>query len=53
MAVNALSYLAVIAALVMLRPLRPGTRGRRAGGSWRCPPAAHRRDDDLADDRRA
>ncbi len=26
-AVNALSYLAVIAALVMLRPLRPGVRG--------------------------
>jgi len=31
-AVNALSYLAVIAALVMLRPLRPGVRGRRAAG---------------------
>ena len=27
-AVNALSYLAVIAALVMLRPLRPNARGR-------------------------
>jgi len=31
-AVNALSYLAVIAALVMLRPLRPSTRRRAAGG---------------------
>ena len=31
-AVNALSYLAVIAALVMLRPLRPSTRQRAAGG---------------------
>jgi predicted MFS family arabinose efflux permease len=31
-AVNALSYLAVIAALVMLRPLRPGTRRRASGG---------------------
>ena len=31
-AVNALSYLAVIAALVMLRPLRPGPRRRAAGG---------------------
>jgi predicted MFS family arabinose efflux permease len=31
-AVNALSYLAVIAALVMLRPLRPGARRRAAGG---------------------
>jgi predicted MFS family arabinose efflux permease len=31
-AVNALSYLAVIAALVMLRPLRPGARHRAAGG---------------------
>jgi MFS family permease len=34
-AVNALSYLAVIAALVMLRPLRPGVRGRRATGGVR------------------
>ena len=34
-AVNALSYLAVIAALVMLRPLRPGARGRRATGGVR------------------
>ena len=34
-AVNALSYLAVIAALVMLRPLRPGARGRRAAGGVR------------------
>jgi nitrate/nitrite transporter NarK len=34
-AVNALSYLAVIAALVMLRPLRPGTRARRAAGGVR------------------
>jgi predicted MFS family arabinose efflux permease len=33
--VNALSYLAVIAALVMLRPLRPGARGRRATGGVR------------------
>ncbi len=31
-AVNALSYLAVIAALVMLRPLRSGARRRGAGG---------------------
>ena len=31
-AVNALSYLAVIAALVVLRPLRPGARRRAAGG---------------------
>jgi predicted MFS family arabinose efflux permease len=31
-AVNALSYLAVIAALVMLRPLQPGARRRRASG---------------------
>jgi len=31
-AVNALSYLAVIAALVILRPLRPGTRRHVAGG---------------------
>jgi predicted MFS family arabinose efflux permease len=31
-AVNALSYLAVIAALVMLRPLRQGAHGRAAGG---------------------
>src|SRR5208282_6553484 len=31
-AVNAVSYVAVIAALVMLRPLRPGVRGRRAAG---------------------
>jgi predicted MFS family arabinose efflux permease len=31
-AVNALSYLAVIAALVMLRPLRPGARRQAAGG---------------------
>ncbi len=29
-AVNAVSYVAVIAALVMLRPLRPDVRGRRA-----------------------
>ena len=29
-AVNAVSYVAVIDALVMLRPLRPGVRGRRA-----------------------
>jgi predicted MFS family arabinose efflux permease len=34
-AVNALSYLAVIAALVLLHPLRPGTRGRRAAGGVR------------------
>ena len=34
-AVNALSYLAVIAALVMLRPLRSGVRGRRATGGVR------------------
>jgi MFS family permease len=31
-AVNALSYLAVIAVLVRLRPLRPATRRRAAGG---------------------
>ena len=31
-AVNALSYLAVIAALVILRPLRPTTRRRATGG---------------------
>ncbi len=31
-AVNALSYLAVIAALVMLRPLRPAVRRRATGG---------------------
>jgi MFS family permease len=31
-AVNALSYLAVIAALVMLHPLRPGVRRRATGG---------------------
>jgi predicted MFS family arabinose efflux permease len=31
-AVNALSYLAVIAALVLLRPLRPGRRRRGASG---------------------
>jgi predicted MFS family arabinose efflux permease len=31
-AINALSYLAVIAALVILRPLRPGTRGHSTGG---------------------
>jgi MFS family permease len=31
-AVNALSYLAVIAALVMLRPLRTAARGRATGG---------------------
>jgi Transmembrane secretion effector len=30
--VTAVSYVAVIAALVMLRPLRPGVRGRRAAG---------------------
>jgi hypothetical protein len=30
--VTAVSYVAVIAALVMLRPLRPGVRGRAAGG---------------------
>ncbi len=34
-AVNALSYLAVITALVMLRPLRPGTRRRGATGGVR------------------
>jgi predicted MFS family arabinose efflux permease len=34
-AVNALSYLAVIAALVILRPLRPGPRARRAAGGVR------------------
>jgi predicted MFS family arabinose efflux permease len=34
-AVNALSYLAVIAALVMIRPLRPGPRGQRAAGGVR------------------
>jgi predicted MFS family arabinose efflux permease len=34
-AVNALSYLAVIAALVMLRPLQPGRRSRRANGGVR------------------
>ena len=34
-AVNALSYLAVIAALVMLRPLRTGTPQRRATGGLR------------------
>ncbi len=33
--VNALSYLAVIAALVMVRPLRPGPRARRATDSVR------------------
>jgi predicted MFS family arabinose efflux permease len=33
--VNAVSYLPVIAALVMLRPLRPGTRSRRASGGVR------------------
>lgn len=31
-AINALSYLAVIAALLILRPLRPGARGRSTGG---------------------
>jgi predicted MFS family arabinose efflux permease len=31
-AINALSYLAVIAALVILRPLRPGSRRRAASG---------------------
>lgn len=31
-AINALSYLAVIAALVMLRPLRTGARRRATGG---------------------
>jgi Transmembrane secretion effector len=31
-AVNAVSYLAVIAALVMLRPLRPSTRHHATGG---------------------
>ncbi len=30
--INALSYLAVIAALVILRPLRPGARGHSTGG---------------------
>jgi hypothetical protein len=34
-AVNAVSYVAVIGALVMLRPLRPGVRGRRAAGGVR------------------
>jgi MFS family permease len=34
-AVNALSYLAVIAALVVLRPLRPAARGRRTPGGVR------------------
>jgi predicted MFS family arabinose efflux permease len=34
-AVNALSYLAVIAALVVLRPLRPGARRARAVGGVR------------------
>jgi predicted MFS family arabinose efflux permease len=34
-AINALSYLAVITALVILRPLRPGTRGRSTGGGVR------------------
>ena len=34
-AVNALSYLAVIAALVILRPLRTGPRSRRASGGVR------------------
>ena len=34
-AVNALSYLAVIAALVLLRPLRPGPRARRSAGGVR------------------
>lgn len=34
-AVNALSYMALIAALVMLRPLRPGTRARRAADGVR------------------
>ena len=34
-AVNALSYLAVIAALVMLRPLRPNARGRHTTGGVR------------------